>query len=125
VKYKGQPVEGALVQFINAEGIVVGSAQTDSSGKYKLLTSYGKEQIPAGSYKVTVSKSTASTAVNMDPHAKEAAGSGGQSKDYVKDMLTRGKEAAKSQLPQQFANEKSTSLTTTVPGGPYDLDLGN
>jgi hypothetical protein len=40
-------------------------------------------------------------------------------------MLGTGKEAAKSQLPQQFAAEKTTTLTANVPGGPYEFDLGN
>ena len=84
-----------------------------------------KEQIPPGNYRVTVTKTTTGGEVNMDPKAKEAAGKGGQSKDYVKDMLTMGKQSKKSELPDKFAAENTTTLTTTVPGGPYDLDLGN
>jgi len=126
VKHKGSPVEGAVVSFVGSDGIVAGSGQTDSSGKFKLLTSYGKDQIPSGSYKVTVVKTSHGGAVNMDPHAKESASKDpSKDKDYVKQMLGAGKEAAKSQLPQQFASEKTTTLTATVPGGPFDFDLGN
>lgn len=126
VKYKGTPVEGALVEFIGSDGMVAGSGQTDSSGKFKLFTSYGKDQIPSGSYKVIVKKATTGPIVNMDMNAKQAAGKdAGVDKDYVKQMTGAGKAAAKSQLPQQFATDKTTTLNASVPGGPYDFDLGN
>src|SRR5215213_4449596 len=67
VKYKGQPVEGALVSFCNDQGVIIASGQTDGSGKYKLMTPQAKQEVPSGTYKVTVTK-VAGVTVEAEKH---------------------------------------------------------
>lgn len=56
---KGEPVAGATVQFIPADGApdVGGLGQTDTEGKFTLISSRQKDTgIPPGKYKVRVTR---------------------------------------------------------------------
>jgi len=55
VKFKGQPVVGAGVMFVQAHGLPA-MALTDESGKFKLKTA-NQKGAQLGDYQVTVSKS--------------------------------------------------------------------
>jgi hypothetical protein len=122
VQYKGQPVDGAMVQLVRDDGIVVATGTTDQAGKFKLVTPQGKDAVPAGTYKATVSKR--SLPAGMDPAALAPGEGRASGKDY-KDMMMKMKNA-KDLLPAQFASNATTTLQVTVPpSGNVVLDLGS
>ena len=122
VKYKGQPVDGATVVLMGDDGNPVATGVTDSSGKFKLKTPQGKDSIPSGTYIATVTKKEGSGGGMID------LSEGPASKDALLKMkagiAAKGIGAGKSALPDQFAT-KNSPLKIKVPGGQYDLDLGN
>lgn len=54
LKYKGQPVAGAQLTFLNAEFEEPGLAQTDGNGKFRCMTNDSSEGIRPGEYVVVV-----------------------------------------------------------------------
>jgi hypothetical protein len=129
VTYKGAPVTGATVTLLNDAGSVVAVGTTDTSGKFTLLTPQNKEDIPAGDYKATVTKS--STVIEGGSTLTEDGK--GMSPDAMKMMKgnmgkgpMKGPGKAKSALPEKFATRDSTTLTVKVPpSGPVTLNLDN
>jgi len=128
VKYKGAPVEGAMVQLLDETGKAIGSGITDPSGKFRVSTGQGKDAIPHGTYKVTVTKTETPTGSSGAGPIMPGEG-GAPSKEMIemmKKMSSKKKEAQpKSLVPERFGNVKSTTLSISVPSGNYDLDLGN
>jgi hypothetical protein len=118
VKYKGQPVEGAMVVVVKDDGSPVAQGTTDASGKFKLTTPQGKDAVPSGTYYVTVSKIAGGDApvVNMAE---------GAPKEAITKMSGASKTVAKTELPAVFATKNTTTLKITIPSGDYTLDLGN
>jgi Protein of unknown function (DUF1416) len=129
VKFKGAPVEGAMVQLLDETGKSVGQGITDPSGKYRVSTGQGKDAIPHGTYKVTVTKTE--TPAGSAAAGPMTAGEGPPGKEMIEMMKktsSKKKEAqpkTKSHLPERFGNVKSTTLSISVPSENYDLDLGN
>lgn len=71
VTIDGQPLEGATVTFLSGDGTVA-SGLTTASGKFRLLTA-GVEGVPAGTYKVSVTKAPKpSAAVTEEPDPTKA-----------------------------------------------------
>jgi hypothetical protein len=117
VNYKGAPVDGAMVMYVNDDGTTAGQGQSDGSGKYKLVTPQGKEGVPAGTYTVTVTKTSrvgGSEAINPGDPASMA---------KMKDMMMKGMKAAESLLPNKFSTKATSTLKKTVPSKDYNLDL--
>ncbi|MFO0969238.1 MAG: carboxypeptidase-like regulatory domain-containing protein [Gemmataceae bacterium] len=58
VTYKDKALSGATVSFFPVEGAegTGGSGTTDAEGNYKIAYARGGEGLPAGKYKVTISK---------------------------------------------------------------------
>jgi hypothetical protein len=67
VLLEGAPVEGAVVAFVLDEGDATAAAMTDELGKFQLNLPPGKQGIPAGKYKITVRKSSASGPAVKEP----------------------------------------------------------
>lgn len=109
VKYKGKPIEGALVLFIPVEGTIGtgGSGTTASGGAYTIMSNQGKEGLPPGSYKVVISKTAMPDGSAPDPN--------------VPPIESQAKET----LPARYSSELSSTLTKAVSegGGPIDFDL--
>lgn len=121
VTYKGQPLEGAMVQFLGEDGSVVGSGFTDSAGKYTLKNLQGKEVVPNGTFKVTVEKKE--SAAGLDPN-KMGAGDKTNMIDAGPTMMAMGKNPPKSLIPVEFSSTTTSKLTATVPGK-NDFNLGD
>lgn len=68
--YKGQPVEGAQINFIPASaGESAAYATSEKDGSFKLTTFVAGDGAAPGSYKVTVNKRTVETILNpKDPN---------------------------------------------------------
>jgi Protein of unknown function (DUF1416) len=120
VKYKGQPVEGATVSLVTDDGTIVASGQSDATGTFKLMTPQGKDSIPPGTYKATVTK--LDTPKGMDPDQMKPDESGKINPDMIKMM--KGMRYAKSALPEKYRTKESTTLKVTIPSkDPINLDL--
>lgn len=109
VTFKGKKLPGALVAFYPIETTTGngGTGKTDADGKYTITYRRGGEGLPAGKYKVTVSK-------RIMPDGTEPA------KD-VQPMDSPAKET----IPAQYSNEEGTILVKTVSegGGAIALEL--
>ena len=120
VIYKGQPLEGAMVQFIGDDGSVVGSGLTDASGKLTLKNLQGKEVTSHGIFKVTVEKKEGA---GLSPDKTNAPG-----KDLMaeagKIMEKMSKNPPKSLIPGEFSSSATSKLTATVPGK-IEINLGD
>jgi hypothetical protein len=102
-----QPLEGAFVTFIPS-GTTPGiecSGQTDSEGVYRPKQTRGEEGVPAGTYKVVVSRFLRD-GQPVDPN--ETGGAGG--------ALTES-------LPPKYSNPGSTTLTAKVEEGGGEIDF--
>jgi hypothetical protein len=106
VTYKGQPVAGATVNFVLSKGDVA-SGVSDASGNFSLSTRGRPGAIP-GDYQVSVVKSAAPSGGGPT--------SGPKPEDMFKTVAKKGDagSAAKSELPEKFANAKSSGLSFTV-----------
>jgi len=138
VKLDGNPVAGATVNLISENGTKSFSGFTDSSGAFTVGGE--KEGAVAGTYKVTVYKSTpVPDADKMSPGSpeylkqmqKEFKDGGGKvgptTGPWMPPPPSKDKANAgpKSELPGVYASPSSTPLTATVPvpGGQLVLDL--
>jgi hypothetical protein len=107
VTLDGQPVAEAAVMFVPAKG-APGQAQTDDDGNY-ILTCANEPGIPAGNYKVCISKFVVQS--NKTPAA---------------DDLSPGKLGnVKHVVPERYGMPEKSGLTATVPGGTYDFALSS
>lgn len=104
-----QPLEGALVMFIpsgTTKGIEC-SGQTDASGVYTPKQTRGAEGVPAGTYKVVISRFL-SGGKPVTPGSAAEGGAGG--------VLTES-------LPPKYSNPGISQLTATVPEGGETIDF--
>lgn len=95
-----QPLAGATVTFHPVKGGPVGSAITDSAGRFSVMTGTAKGLKP-GEYEVTVQKT--GQAPKTDPLGPEV----------PPPLVT----------PAKYANPKTSGLRYTAPGGPADFKL--
>jgi hypothetical protein len=101
VSFEGKPVDGASVTFISSDGQPA-FATTDSSGNYAMLTN-GKPGVPAGEYKITVTKVANSSTAKI-PTAED-----------MKKMQTAGPmPKPMSLVPEKYASPDKSGLTATV-----------
>lgn len=98
----GKPLEGATVTFHPVKGGPVGSATTNSSGRFTVMTGPLKGLKP-GDYIVTVQKT--GPIPKGDLSAPEVA----------PPLLT----------PPRYTNVKTSPLKYTAPGGPAKLELSS
>jgi len=101
VTLDGKPVDGATV-VLTKEGAPPVSGQSGSDGIVVLDTAT-KGGVPAGDYKVVVTKVKAASTV---PDVKNP--------ESMKMMMKAG-AAAKNELPAKYENAKSTPLTLKIP----------
>jgi hypothetical protein len=97
VTYKDQPVAGAQVTFVSAEGRPA-QGTTDAAGKFSLTTFESGDGAATGSCKVTVAK-LAPTDPN-DPYS-----------------------AVANAMPERYAKVETTPITHDVTAGPNDVPL--
>ena len=101
VLYKGAPVEGAAVTFVNQDGPPVANGRTDAQGKAKLTTYIDGDGATLGTHKVMIDKSEAVGGQSVstddpkyDPYAKPA--------------------TVKYHLPQKYGNIATSGITAEV-----------
>jgi len=128
VKLDGSPVDGATVVFVSEDGKSSFSGQSDASGKFSISSADGKSGIPAGTYKVVVTKRAALGGGEMSPDSPEAKAA------MMKDSSAAGKGGpkvampgmkmpmpgatgggVKSDLPIVYASTETTPIKVKVP----------
>jgi hypothetical protein len=128
VMFEGQPVPKATVVFTSDVGNVA-TGFSDDSGNFSLLYQ-DKPGIPAGKYKVTVTKSK----IVEGRSPAEIAESGGKStdKEYLAKMKAKAappgptitKKPDIGELPAIYASVTSTPIEVTVPSeGSVQIEL--
>lgn len=112
VLYQGKPVAGALVTFLGDGTAPPAVGQTDTAGKFKLLTQ-DREGAAPGKYRITVSKvETVGGAANTNPSMDEAA--------KAPAIATQ----TKSSLPAKYGDPTQSPLEQTVTeAGPNEFSL--
>jgi Carboxypeptidase regulatory-like domain len=122
VKHKSEPVAGAMVSLLADDGNVVASGMTDATGNFTLMTPQGKEAIPPGTYKATVTKLETPKGFDADKMKVEEGGK--NAGDMAKMMKGMTAKPPKSVLPEKFRTKETTPLKVTVPSkSPITLDL--
>lgn len=105
VTYKGEPVEGATVTFIEEGGTNSAAGVTDSSGHFSANAFPPDEGAVAGKYKVTVRKTESA--------ATPAAGSHEDSSAPPRDLL-----------PIKYTKPETSGLTAEIPAdGKTDFEF--
>lgn len=106
VTYKGEPVEGASVTFVHADGRTSPVGVTDAAGVFTLGSVTG-QGAAVGDYQVAISKKA----------AREGAPANPKPEDMIK-MLKGGKTLPepKDVIPVKYADAKKSGLKATVTG---------
>jgi len=117
VTHNGNPVDGAKVTFhstAEVDGKAGGafSSLTDSSGKYLIAASGNNPGIPAGVYKVTVTKYDGKFPAGAD--GMDA----GQTEAMVSDTGGAAKGGPTNLLPKEYATLATSKLSATLEAGP-------
>ncbi len=107
VTYKGKPIENADVVFNPSGKERAASAKTDASGKFQLTTLNPQDGAQPGSYQVTISKKEM-----IDPMSAEEAEAW-----FHKHAGPPPPRKIKNDLPEKYADEKSSGLSATVKTG--------
>jgi hypothetical protein len=123
VKYKGQPVDGALVSFATTASPRTAVGMTDAQGNFKLTTMNTDDGAVAGEHVVTISK--AAKADGNVPKMQSP-------EDYAKYMQQTGStkppgaEVSKGMIPEKYSNPATSGLKRTVVAGEsnvFNFDL--
>jgi hypothetical protein len=109
VTYKGAPVEGAVVTFVNQEGPPSANGRTDAQGKARMKTYIDGDGATLGSHKVMIEKSIAEGGQNVDQNSPE----------YNPNAPPA---IVKYLIPQKYSSIATSGLTAEVKeGGPGEI----
>jgi hypothetical protein len=125
VTQKGQPVEGAAVTFMSADGKKGALGRTDASGRYTLMSSKPGDGAQAGDYKVTVTKFKAAEAAGKSPDVIEESYAPPPETGPGMAAPAPAKKPAgpENLLPAKYADAQSSGLTATVKEGKNEFDF--
>src|SRR3954466_2456454 len=104
VTYKGAPVEGASVTFVNTDGPPSANGRTDAQGKARLKTYVDGDGATLGTHKVMIEKS-------------ESVGGQSLSTDDPKYDPNAPPPTVKYHIPQKFSSIATSGLTAEVKDG--------
>jgi hypothetical protein len=128
VKFKGKPVDGAMVTFQLEEGKENAIGTTNTDGEFSLSMFQPNDGAVPGRYRVAVSKLPAAEVVSTALPPGQIA-SGDLPDDYEPPAQTVRPPSAgksKSEIPVTYANDQTSGLRATVTdAGPnnFDFDL--
>jgi hypothetical protein len=121
VTMKGQPLAGATVVFVPAEGATHEPATglTDSEGKFKLSTFVSDDGAQAGDYRIKVQK------FDIRKPTKEEQDRYISIEEEQKMQFSDEKPTppAKNTLPKKYADETTSGFTYTVKKGQNTIEL--
>lgn len=99
ISFKGNPVEGAIVNFVSLDGNPVATGKTESMGKYSLTTYDPEDGAGLGEYVVLVTK------VKIPQKTPDSAEDSG---------YPGAKNLSQHLLPEQYSNRLKSPLHATV-----------
>jgi hypothetical protein len=109
VTYKGTPVGGAVVTFVNQDGPPSANGRTDAQGKAPLKTYIDGDGATLGSHKVMIEKSVAEGGQNVD-------------QDSPQYNPNAPPAIVKYLIPQKYSSIATSGLTAEVKeGGPAEF----
>jgi hypothetical protein len=125
VTVDGNAIEGATVIFTSQDGQISAAGLTSASGKFKLLTN-GKEGVPAGSYKVAVTKVSS-------PQLDTGESQPDPTKSYTEFMKKSGMQPGKqgmkatagmkSEVPERYGKPGGLPDQVVPATGPISLEM--
>lgn len=126
----GKPVDGALVTFLSTEGGKSAIGSTNANGEFKLSTFGPSDGALPGSYKVTITKSSAPPPAASPALQPGVIASGDIGEDYAPPAGNVGTQggggAPKNSLPAKYASDSTSGLIATVMEhhtNKFDFDL--
>ncbi len=116
VTYNNKPVEGATVSFSTEGSPRVSSGVTDAEGKFQLTMYDPGDGVMVGEHTVTIAKSTgagsgAMSQAEMEKALNDPSGMAGQMQAQE---AGKGKDAPKSEIPEEYASGMTSGLKATV-----------
>jgi hypothetical protein len=112
VKYKGQPVSGALVSFASVGAPRTATGLTNAQGEFKLTTVNTDDGAVAGEHTITITKSTAvPTDLPKSPEEYAKAMQG------TKAAKPPGADSTSGALPSKYSDPGLSGLKRTVVAG--------
>jgi len=121
VTMKGQPLEGATVAFVPAEGASHEAATgiTDAAGKFKLSTFLAGDGAQEGEYRIKVSKSDVKkpTKEEQDKYISM------EEEQKIQFGDEKPTPPAKNKLPKKYASEATSGFTYAVKKGANTVEL--
>ena len=116
VRYKGQPVEGAIVTFRCDEQSKVATGTTDAGGRFELNTYSAGKGAVAGKHKVTVTKFSAPAGVSTVSSMEEMVQAAKQPQTASATQTN--------QLPKRYEKPETSLLEFEVTsGGENDFQI--
>jgi hypothetical protein len=107
VRYKGQPVEGAIVTFRCEQQSKIATGTTDMEGRFELSTYSAGKGAVAGKHKVTVTKFSAPAGVSNVSTMEEMVAAANKPKSASSDKPAN-------QLPKRYENVETSLLEFDV-----------
>ena len=122
VMLKGQPLAGATVVFVPAEGATQEPATgvTDAAGKFKLTTYAADDGAQLGDYRIKVSKYDGKKATKEE---QDAYISYEEEQKIQFSADEKPTPPSKNLLSPKYANEATSGFTHTVTKGPNTVEL--
>ena len=108
VLLEGAPVDGAVVAFSRVDGQATAVAMTDEMGEFQLNVPPGKRGVPAGKYRVTVSKTS------TPEMRKEATTFEEMERDHKAGRTPEPPPAPKLAIPGRYADPELSNLAEEV-----------
>jgi len=115
ILHKGSPLSDATVTLVPKSGNWVGVGQTGADGKVVIQTNGRYEGVPAGTYRVTVTKQAAAGNLPPDPTTPE--------EDRAYAEAIKAAKSAKPLIPEKYTKWETSGLTVTVSESPLSETL--
>lgn len=113
----GEPLAGAAISFVPAEGGRPSSGQTDDQGHFTLASYTANDGVPPGEYKVTV--------VKLDARRQAQAAPVEEGSEEGEKLMGNTEQAVKFLTPMKYSTSATTDLRVEVTANmePVQIDL--
>ncbi|MBA2114676.1 carboxypeptidase-like regulatory domain-containing protein [Bremerella alba] len=117
VMLDGEPLSGAAISFVPAEGGRPSSGHTDDQGHFTLASFTANDGVPPGEYKVTV--------VKLDARRQAQAAPAEEGSEEGEQLMGNIEQAVKFLTPMKYSSPATTDLRVDVTDGmkPVQIDL--
>ncbi len=116
VKYRNEPLKGGQVWFVNGEGQTVGSSRIDKDGSYSM------DKVPVEKVTICVETESLKRRGNMNKRKYDAP-QGQAMPSEVKQVDPEELAARYKEIPQKYADAKTSGKTYQVESGKQEKDI--